>query len=422
MAEVAHLARAADPGDRAGEAEHGDDLPSRPHPRVARGARRVADHLRLEPEPCPRVEHPDADRDGDRDEDAEGNRERAERRDRPVGGLPERLALREDRAGRRGVAPVREAVEDQVVEDERGDVVEHQRRDDLVGVRERPQEPRDRAPRRAARRADDDHRRDDDERGLPVEVERDPGGADRAEVELALGADVEEAHPEGDRGGEAGEGERRRRDERVGERAVGEERGVEEPPERRDRRVAGRGEDDRDRTERDGQRAERHGDREPAALDEALLDPDRRSRQRTPAIRRPELVDVGRPAVGLARDRALVHDDDPVGEREHLVEVLADQEHPDARPPPRRAGGRGRSRSRRRRAPASARRPRAPWAARRTRGRGRPSAGCRPRACARARSGPSCARRSGGSARARGRGSAGGAGTAHASRRRRGRT
>ena len=43
--------------------------------------------------------------------------------------------------------PVRLAVEDQVVEEQRGAVVEHQRRDDLVRVGERPQQPGNRRPR-----------------------------------------------------------------------------------------------------------------------------------------------------------------------------------------------------------------------------------------------------------------------------------
>ena len=43
-----------------------------------------------------------------------------------------------------------------------------------------------------------------------------------------------------------------------------------------------------------------------------------------------DLLDVGVGRVELAEDRALVHHGDPVGEREDLVEVLADQQHGDA--------------------------------------------------------------------------------------------
>ncbi len=148
------------------------------------------------------------------------------------------LPLREDLARRRRVAPVREAVEDQVVEDQRGDVVEHQRGDDLVRVQERPQQAGDRRPRGPEGRAADDHRHDQHRRRLARQEQRDAGRADRAEVELALAADVEQAHAERDGGREAREGERRRRDERRREGAVGQVGRVEEPPERLDRRMA----------------------------------------------------------------------------------------------------------------------------------------------------------------------------------------
>ena len=49
-----------------------------------------------------------------------------------------------------------------------------------------------------------------------------------------------------------------------------------------------------------------------------------------PAISRPSSSTVAAARVALADDRALVHDGDAVGEREDLVEVLADQQHGDA--------------------------------------------------------------------------------------------
>src|SRR5207247_4008749 len=100
-----------------------------------------------------------------------------------------------------------------------------QRRDDLVRPEEGPQDPGDQRPRGTARAAGDDHR-GDRERGRPAaaaEVEPRRGSGDRADEELALAADVEEPHPERGGGGEPGEGERRRRDERLPERAVRDE-------------------------------------------------------------------------------------------------------------------------------------------------------------------------------------------------------
>ena len=161
---------------------------------------------------------------------------------------------------------------------------------------------------------------------------------------------------------------------------------------------------------------------EPPALDEALLDPDGRPDHRTPAISSPSSSTSALAPSASPDDRALVHDDDPVGERQHLVEVLADQEDADAVRRRVAEVRRAPSRSRRRRGLGSARRRRGASAGRRTRGRGRPSAGCRRTASARARRGRSPARRSGASARAPGRGCGAGAGTARASPRRGDRT
>ena len=56
----------------------------------------------------------------------------------------------------------------------------------------------------------------------------DRAGAPGAEQELALGADVPQAHPEGQRAGQAGQDQRRRLDERVGQDADAAERRVQD--------------------------------------------------------------------------------------------------------------------------------------------------------------------------------------------------
>ena len=89
-----------------------------------------------------------------------------------------------------------------------------------------------------------------------------------------------------------------------------------------------------------------------------------------PRTRRPELAD----------DRALVDHEDPVRERQDLLELERDeQDRPGRCRAPRRAAG-ARTRSRRRRGRASAARRPAPAGCGRSRARSRPSAGCRPRA------------------------------------------
>ncbi len=114
----------------------------------------------------------------------------------------------------------------------------------------------------------------------------------------------------------------------------------------------GRDEDDGDHREREQERAERDGHREPPRLGRASA----RSGSPLPARhQQPDLLDGRRRRLDLTDDPALVHDHDTVGEREDLVEVLADQQDRDSRRGCLRAGRRARSRSRRRRARGSAR-------------------------------------------------------------------
>ena len=74
VAEVADLARAAEAGDRARDRHHGEDLAAHANAAVARGALGVAEHLHLEPEARPLVEHPEHDRGEHREDGAERDR------------------------------------------------------------------------------------------------------------------------------------------------------------------------------------------------------------------------------------------------------------------------------------------------------------------------------------------------------------
>ena len=138
-----------------------------------------------------------------------------------IADVRQRLPGREDgRVEALRLAPVRLALEDQVREHVAGDVVEQQRGEDLVRLEEGAQDAGDQRPHDAAGAAGDDHRRDHERRraAAAAEVEAGGGAGDRAHVHLALGADVEELHPERRRRGEAGERERRRGDQRLVER------------------------------------------------------------------------------------------------------------------------------------------------------------------------------------------------------------
>ena len=130
---------------------------------------------RRDPEPPP----PRVQRGSQRDDDARAIR-------RPLGRRRHRLPLREGaRLQARDVAPVGRAVEDEVREQVARHVVEHQRRDDLVRIREGPQHPGDERPERAEDSGGGTHGDDEERfrgRAVVAEPERDPRRTDRAEV------------------------------------------------------------------------------------------------------------------------------------------------------------------------------------------------------------------------------------------------
>ena len=209
---------------------------------------------------------PDDEAERDHDLRAEG---------RPVGRLGHRLPLREGpRLQCRRVAPVRRAVEDEIREEEARDVVEHQRGDDLVRAGERLEHARDQCPESARHTRCDAHRHDVERGrgGVPVsELERDPRGADCAQVQLTLGADVEELHAKGRGRGEPREEDRCRRDEGRGQSPVPGERRIEDLAIRLDRIVPRRGEEHCHQRERHDQRADRNGDGQPPRLRQPTL-------------------------------------------------------------------------------------------------------------------------------------------------------
>ena len=105
-----------------------------------------------------------------------------------------------------------------VLDPEQGDVVEHQRRDDLVDAEPGLQDARDEPPDTAGDGPGDHHHRDHHDRRCSRREDRrqhDRARAPGPEQELTLRPDVPEAHPEGEGARQAGEDERRRRDQRV---------------------------------------------------------------------------------------------------------------------------------------------------------------------------------------------------------------
>ena len=176
--------------------------------------------------------------------------------------------------------------------------------------------------------------------GVPGRQDRgqdDRAGAPGAEQELPFGADVPEAHPERERAGEAGQDQRRRLDQRVADDADAAERRLEDVDVRADRVAADepRGSTAADDERDDHARAMVSTRRQPARDrpgSARLAAADRRSTPDPPPV-------MSRPISWMsavagsndADDPALVHDRDPVGEREELVELLGDQQDRRAR-------------------------------------------------------------------------------------------
>ena len=108
------------------------------------------------------------------------------------------------------------------VGDERGgDEVEHDRVDDLVRPEPGLEDPRDRAPHRARAGGGEERHGHEGQAREARAVRGHQGGGEAPQVELALGADVEEAGAEGEGDGKAGEDERRGAKQRLPEPVAG---------------------------------------------------------------------------------------------------------------------------------------------------------------------------------------------------------
>ena len=154
-------------------------------------------------------------------------------------------------------------VEDQVVGDVDGDVVEHQRGDDLVGVEPRLEHADDPRPQRSGGGAGDDHQRDHRLAELVAQREAEPAPGDRTHHELSLAADVEQAHPERDRRRQTGEQQRRGGDDRGRQRFRGAEGAVDDPAVGVPHVVAADEDQHRAGDQGGDDRSERHGPPEP---------------------------------------------------------------------------------------------------------------------------------------------------------------
>src|SRR5215831_6160999 len=237
------LAHAREPGARAADHQDHPDRALLRVARIARGRRREAGDGELEAEEGPLDEHP-----GERD-----RHERDEERGveaRALEPLPPRGEQREQRVvgeldGDREVVAVRVSprAEHQVLDEEVGHVGQHEAHQDLVRVQLRAQERGDRRPQHSADRAGEDHARQRPGAPLLLEVDRDAGREDAAEVHLPLGADVPDVGAEPDRESERDQAERRGLEEQLAHAVRVADRIHEIDAERAHRILTERGED-----------------------------------------------------------------------------------------------------------------------------------------------------------------------------------
>ena len=88
---------------------------------------------------------------------------------------------------------------DQILAEEDGDVVEHERGNDLARPEPGPQRPRDQPPKTAAEQTGGDHGRHHDPAGGTGDHEEgQPGGEDGSPVDLPFSADIPELHAKRD--------------------------------------------------------------------------------------------------------------------------------------------------------------------------------------------------------------------------------
>ena len=132
-----------------------------------------------------------------------------ERREARIGGKA--LSLRQI-AGR-----LLQGTAQQIGHEQDGDIIEHDRGDQLIGAEAQLEHAGEQRPERTDESRGQDHSRDQQRRGQGGHGEADPGGGRRAEEELPFRAEIERAAAERDRDGEAREGERDGAEQRLAE-------------------------------------------------------------------------------------------------------------------------------------------------------------------------------------------------------------
>jgi hypothetical protein len=223
-------------GAAAGEEEAEPDQPAFREAAEARRARRLAQHLDLEADQVPLEQHPGDGRHEQRHHEAHV---------RPRAGDEERHRGLEQPAFREVQAVwVAQWAVHQRAQHQHRHVGQHQADQDLVRIEPGAQEGRDGGPGGAAGDAGQRHQRQQPPAGGGVERQRDAAARQRADRELALGADVPESAAEAGRQADGDQDQRGGLHGQLGEAAQGGERGDEDQRQRLQRRLPEGGEQD----------------------------------------------------------------------------------------------------------------------------------------------------------------------------------
>ena len=214
-----------------------------------------------------------------------------------------------------------------------GDVDQHQADQDLVGVEAVAQQRDDGGPEHAAEHAGEQDRGDDPAPGRPCRPAARRRRRDRADHELALGADVPDVGAEAHRQAERDQHQRRRLDRQLAQRVGVLRRLDEEDVEPAQRVLAEQQEQHVPITHGDRQRQQRRGERhQPRRLRAGFkLKHGRPPSRPARPTGRSSIRRSARPSrrrVGTHGERRPLRDhDQPVADLEQLVELLADHQH-----------------------------------------------------------------------------------------------
>ena len=171
-------------------------------------------------------------------------------------GLAEEDGLREVEAHR-----IAQRAGDEIVEELQRNARQHEGGEDLVGVAAGAQRRRDAGPEGAGEPAGKNHRRQEQRRGGGLEGDGERPGGDRADDELAFGADVPDLRAVADRQPLRDQEQRPGLQKQLPDAVPGGQRLHEEGVGHRRRRAAEQAEEDRAGEERRGERDERHRQR-----------------------------------------------------------------------------------------------------------------------------------------------------------------